>query len=87
MVFCTNCVVQLPDGSVFCSSCGNELPRNKCSTQFNLSYIILYIFIIIVEKKVFCTNCGVQLPDRSAFCSSCGAKVTRKKRKIKHPNK
>lgn len=87
MVFCTNCGVQLPDGSVFCSSCGNELPRNKCSTQFNLSYIILYIFIIIVEKKVFCTNCGVQLPDGSAFCSSCGAKVTRKKRKIKQPNK
>ncbi len=47
---CSNCGVEMPDGSVFCTNCGNKVPAvcPQCGTP-------------IKPGAIFCLNCGKNL--------------------------
>ncbi|MCD7709437.1 MAG: zinc ribbon domain-containing protein [Clostridiales bacterium] len=61
MIKCPNCGAALQAGSVFCNSCGKELPKPEPAQA--------------QAGGKFCPQCGAQVADGSAFCPSCGAKI------------
>lgn len=76
MAYCTNCGQQLPDGSKFCSNCGN--PTTTKNEQRRTIY----------EGELHkCPNCGELLDSFTTHCSSCdyeirGAKATSSVRQL-----
>lgn len=56
---CTQCGASLPDGQMFCTSCGT--PRSEpTSAQAN---------------PRFCTSCGAPAPAGTKFCHGCGSRL------------
>lgn len=86
-MFCTNCGAQHPDGTKFCTSCGNKL--NAPAAPAAEEKIVPETVPEPVEEVVVpaaepaapaagkvCATCGAELPEGRKFCTSCGAAVS-----------
>lgn len=62
---CPRCGVMVPDGGMFCNSCGAKLPP-KASAQPAAP----------AEDMARCGNCGAEVPATQKFCVYCGCQVT-----------
>jgi len=58
---CPNCGAAVPDGSLFCTSCGKPIPKLETSLD--------------TAEKRFCAACGAELASDAIFCEKCGTKV------------
>lgn len=59
---CPRCGANVPEGGMFCNSCGAKMPP-KASVEH------------AVAGTVRCTNCGAQLPNGQRFCVYCGTEI------------
>ena len=59
VVVCENCGAELPEGTLFCSSCGTRVVRIQPKAQ----------------SDGFCTKCGAAITPGARFCTGCGAPV------------
>lgn len=57
---CPNCGAEVPNGSVFCASCGTKMAVSKNEEAGSVMY---------------CSGCGARIPDGSHFCTTCGRPV------------
>lgn len=57
---CPNCGAEVPNGSVFCASCGTKITVVKNAEAGGARY---------------CSGCGARIPEGSKFCTSCGQPV------------
>ncbi|MCE1245636.1 MAG: SPFH domain-containing protein [Firmicutes bacterium] len=67
MVACPSCQAQVPQGSKFCSNCGNPTapPKPKCpGCQAEVH-----------EGAKFCPNCGQSMVPQAAKCTNCGSEL------------
>jgi ribosomal protein L40E len=64
-VLCSKCATNLPDGSQFCSKCGQPVPLPATGSAEPPVYATLA-----------CSKCGTGLPDGAQFCLRCGEPVS-----------
>lgn len=57
---CVNCGAEVPNNSVFCSSCGSKVDEK----------------VVREETGIKCPKCGNTNTDGSAFCFNCGEKLS-----------
>lgn len=57
---CPTCGAEVPNGSLFCSSCGTKMMTSVNNAS---------------SEEVHCTVCGAVIPSGSKFCTSCGKSV------------
>ena len=60
---CRNCGAAVPDGSLFCTSCGKPIQQLEPSSTDT-------------AEKQFCAVCGAELASDAIFCEKCGTKVS-----------
>lgn len=59
---CPNCGAAVPEGGLFCTSCGKPIPQVGASSD--------------TAEKQFCVACGAELASDAIFCEKCGTKVS-----------
>lgn len=72
-MYCNKCGQMIPDGSVFCNSCGSKQAQpvqNKTTPQPK-------------PQTTYCIRCGEVIPNGSSSCNYCGA--TQPKRQQQQP--
>lgn len=57
IVVCPKCGAENPIGSTFCSSCGDEIPKEASP---------------VADDMRICQSCGAVVPNDSRFCTTCG---------------
>ena len=60
---CPRCGAGVPEGGMFCNSCGAKMPPKQAVEQFAGGNVVT------------CENCGAQLPAGQRFCVYCGVEV------------
>lgn len=86
---CDKCGVDVPEGSAFCSSCGNAMPV-PAQPEAPTGPVCACCGKALEEGVKFCTGCGTpvaapavnkcpgcgaEVAPGSAFCTSCGTKM------------
>ena len=67
---CPNCGAEVPNGSLFCASCGTKISVSKNAEAGNTMY---------------CSGCGARIPEGSRFCTSCGMPVEAAEHAVAEP--
>lgn len=57
---CNNCSAESPAGSIYCTECGNLLPKKRTNTE---------------SMKSVCPHCYAEFDDDIDFCKECGTKT------------
>jgi rRNA maturation endonuclease Nob1 len=57
---CNNCSAESPAGSIYCTECGNPLPKKRTNTE---------------SMKSVCPHCYAEFDDDIDFCKECGTKT------------
>ena len=60
---CPRCGANVPDGGMFCNTCGAKMPPRE---EYQSAP---------VGETVICGNCGAQIPADQRFCIYCGTEV------------
>lgn len=59
IVKCEKCGAEVPNGSVFCSSCGNKME----------------VPVVAAPSGNTCPKCGTVVAEGNLFCNNCGTKI------------
>lgn len=60
---CPNCGAAVPEGGLFCTSCGKPIPQQPEASSD-------------AAEKRFCAACNAELAPDAIFCEKCGTKVS-----------
>ena len=72
---CPRCGAMVPDGGMFCNSCGAKMPPKVVKET-----------VLPGAEVTRCANCGAEIPATQKFCVYCGSEVVAQPQGKECPN-